>query len=60
MDYDEAMNLVISSMLEYVEAGSKNIEVSSMKVGSEMRTISDEEIDQISIKIEEEKKKNQS
>lgn len=60
MEYQEAMDLVISSMLEYVEAGSKNIEVSSMRVGHEMTTIPDDEIDRISNRIEEEKKKSQS
>lgn len=59
MSYDEAINFVLSSMLEYVESGSKNIEVAIMKSGEQMITVSDEDIDKISSSIEEERKKNE-
>ncbi len=56
MEYDEALYILIESMLEFVEAGSKNIEVAIMGRGMRMQTIKDEEIDGVSKRIEENKK----
>jgi len=44
-------------MLQYVESGSKNIEVAVMFKGETMNIISDEDIDKIISEIEEKKKK---
>ena len=51
---------ILETMLEYVEAGSKNIEIALMYHGKQMQTVSDEEIDSLTQHIEAEKKKNQS
>lgn len=59
LEYKEALLLMLESMLEYVESGSKNIEVAYMKRGEPMRYVSDEEIDNLSAFIEEEKKKKE-
>ena len=59
MEFEEAFKMIIESMLEFVEAGSKNIEVAIMKKDSKMLTIPDDEIDKVSQQIEEEKKKNE-
>jgi len=56
--YDKGLTLVIESMLEYVEAGSKNIEVSVMVFGKEMINLADDEIEVVISAIEEKKKKN--
>jgi len=56
MEYKDALKVTLESMLEYVEAGSKNIEVAIMERGKEMRNIDDEEIDSLSNLIEQEKK----
>ena len=59
MEYKEAILLLLESMLEYVESGSKNIEIAVMFKGKEMETVPDEEIDKLSLFIEEEKKKKE-
>lgn len=59
MEFKEALQFILESMLEYVESGSKNIEVAVMRNGEQMVTISDEDIDSLSSKIEEERKKNE-
>lgn len=60
MEYKEAIKVVLESMLEYVEAGSKNIEVAVMNKENNMKFISDEEIDNLSNVIELEKKSKES
>jgi 20S proteasome subunit alpha 4 len=57
MEYSDAIQMILESMLEYVEAGSKNVEVAIMRKGKQMETVSDEEIDTLSSVIEEQKKK---
>lgn len=57
MEYNDAIQMILESMLEYVEAGSKNVEVAIMRKGKQMETVSDEEIDNLSNAIEEQKKK---
>jgi hypothetical protein len=46
-------------MLQYVEAGSKNIEVAVMFPGETMTPVKDEEIDTVINQIEEKKKKDE-
>lgn len=60
LEYKDAIVLLLETMLEYVEAGSKNIEIALMYHGKQMQTVSDEEIDGLTQHIEAEKKKNQS
>lgn len=57
ISFEKGIRLVIDSMLQYVESGSKNIEVAVMFKGETMNIISDEEIDKIISEIEEKKKK---
>jgi hypothetical protein len=45
MSYDKALNLVVDCMLQYVETGSKNMEIALMRVGSDMEIIKDTDID---------------
>jgi 20S proteasome subunit alpha 4 len=59
MTYDKGVRLVIDSMLQYVESGSKNIEVAVMFNGQPMNIINDEDIDKIIAEIEEKKKREQ-
>ena len=59
MSEDKALNLVIDCMLQYVEAGSKNIEVALMRVNEPMKIVEDERIDKIISKLEDEKKKKE-
>jgi len=57
MSFDKGIRLVIDSMLQYVESGSKNIEVGVMFEGQSMNIINDDDIDKIIAEIEEKKKK---
>lgn len=59
MTEDKALNLVIDCMLQYVEAGSKNIEVALMRVNEPMQIVEDDRIDRIITKLEDEKKKKE-
>jgi len=59
MSFDKGIRLVIDSMLQYVESGSKNIEVGVMFEGQSMNIINDDDIDKIIAEIEEKKKKIQ-
>jgi 20S proteasome subunit alpha 4 len=56
LEYEEGLLILIESMLEYVESGSKNIEVAIMRKGDVMEGVKDEEVDRISKLIEEKKK----
>ena len=57
MDYQKALNLVVDCMLQYVEAGSKNIEIAVMRrENKQMNILNDEEVDKIIAEIEEKKK----
>lgn len=59
-DYQKALNLVIDCMLQYVEAGSKNIEIAVMRRDTQQMVIlSDEEVDKVIAEIEEKKKKEE-
>lgn len=59
MSEDKALDLVIDCMLQYVEAGSKNIEVALMRVNEPMQIVEDDRIDRIITKLEDEKKKKE-
>ena len=59
-NYDEetsldGVKLACRSLLEVVEAGGKNIEVAVLRPGQPLQLVSDEEIDHVVAKIEEEK-----
>lgn len=56
MQYEKALNLIVDCMLQYVEAGSKNIEIAVMKDDQIMKIMTDEEVDKIIADIEEKKK----
>ena len=57
MNEDEALNTAIEAILQYVEAGSKNMEVAVMRPGKEIEIVSDEKVDKIINNLEEKKKK---
>mmetsp|Transcript_5321 Transcript_5321/g.5444 ORF Transcript_5321/g.5444 Transcript_5321/m.5444 type:complete len:243 (+) Transcript_5321:11-739(+) len=59
IEYEQGLSMVLESMLEYVESGSKNVEIAVMYKDKEMETIADEEIDRRSETIEQEKKKRE-
>ena len=60
MDYAKALNLVVDCMLQYVEAGSKNIEIAVMRRDNkQMVILTDEEVDKVIVEIEEKKKKEE-
>ena len=47
MEYEKSLNLIVECMLQYVEAGSKNIEIAVMKDDQVMKIMTDEEVDKI-------------
>jgi 20S proteasome subunit alpha 4 len=57
---EKALTLVIDCMLQYVEAGSKNIEVAIMRVGQPMIIIEDNVVDRVISGIEDQKKKEEA
>ena len=59
MEEEKALTLIIDCMLQYVEAGSKNIEVALMRVNEPMIIVEDERIDKIISTLEEKKKKDE-
>lgn len=60
MSEAECLNLAVSSMLQYVEAGSKNMEIAVMTPGKTMMVLSDEKVDQLIKDVEEKKKKEEN
>lgn len=56
MEYEKALNLIVDCMLQYVEAGSKNIEIAVMKDDQVMKIMTDDEVDKIIAEIDEKKK----
>lgn len=56
MEYQKALTLIVDCMLQYVEAGSKNIEIAVMKDDQIMKIMTDDEVDGIIAEIEEKKK----
>ena len=59
MDYSKALTLIVDCMLQYVEAGSKNIEIAVMRGDQQMVMLNDEEVDKVISEIEEKKKKEE-
>jgi 20S proteasome subunit alpha 4 len=51
----DTIKLAIRSLMEMVEAGSKNIEVAVMERGAGLRILSDEEVDAVVAEVEAEK-----
>ena len=58
MSEDEALKCIISAMLEYVESGSKNMEVAVIKPGNEFKIIEDEKVEEIIGQVEKKDGKN--
>ena len=46
-------------MLQYVEAGSKNMEIAVIKPGNDFQIVPDEKVDEIIKQVEESKKKDE-
>jgi 20S proteasome alpha/beta subunit len=59
MNYNKSLTLVVDCMLQYVEAGSKNMEIAIMAVGSQLEQVKDADIDKVIAEIEEKKKKEE-
>ena len=57
MTEDEALKCTIDAMLQYVEAGSKNMEVVVIKPGNDYNIVPDEKIEEIIKLVEANKKK---
>ena len=58
MTEDEALKCTIDAMLQYVEAGSKNMEVAIIKPGNHFEIVPDDKVEQIIKKVEASKKKD--
>jgi 20S proteasome subunit alpha 4 len=56
MSQEEYLTLAISSMLQYVEAGSKTMEIAIMLPGQYMQAIPDDKVDELIKNIEDKKK----
>lgn len=59
MSEEEALKCTIDAMLQYVEAGSKNMEVAVIKPGNVFEIIPDEKVDEIIKVVEAGKKKDE-
>ena len=55
---DEVLKCTIDAMLQYVEAGSKNMEVAVIKPGNDFKIVPDERIEEIIKQVEASKKKD--
>jgi len=58
MTEDEALKCSIDALIQYVEAGSKNMEVAVIKPGNQFEIVSDDKIEEIIKQVEASKKKN--
>ena len=58
MSEDEVLKCTIDAMLQYVEAGSKNMEVAVIKPGNYFKIVPDEKIEEIIKQVEASKKKD--
>ena len=58
MTEDEVLKCTIDAMLQYVEAGSKNMEVAVLKPGNQFSIVPDEKIEEIIKQVEAGKKKD--
>jgi 20S proteasome subunit alpha 4 len=59
MTEDEVLKCTIDAMLQYVEAGSKNMEVAVIKPGNDFSIVPDEKIEEIIKQVEASKKKEE-
>ena len=57
MSEEEALKCLISAMLEYVEAGSKNMEVAVIRPGNQFKIIEDDKIEKIIEQVEKKDEK---
>lgn len=59
MNEDEVLKCTIDAMLQYVEAGSKNMEVAIIKPSNVFQIVSDDKIEEIISQVEASKKKEE-
>ena len=59
MSENDALKCTIDAMLQYVESGSKNMEVAVIKPGNNFKIVPDDEVDEIIKQVEERKKKEE-
>ena len=59
MSENDALKCSIDAMLQYVESGSKNMEVAVIKPGNDFKIVPDEKVDEIIKQVEESKKKEE-
>ena len=59
MSENECLNCTIDAMLQYVESGSKNMEVAVIKPGNDFKFVPDEQVDEIIKQVEANKKKDE-
>lgn len=59
MNEDEVLKCTIDAMLQYVEAGSKNLEVAVIKPGNSFEIVPDDKIEEIIAQVEASKKKEE-
>ena len=57
MSENDALKCTIDAMLQYVESGSKNMEVAVIKPGNDFKIVPDEQVDEIIKQVEASKKK---
>ena len=56
---EEALKFTIDAMLQYVESGSKNMEIAVIKPGNVFNIVPDEQVDEIIKQVEANKKKDE-
>ena len=59
MSENDALKCTIDAMLQYVESGSKNMEIAVIKPGNDFQIVPDERVDEIIKQVEESKKKDE-
>ena len=59
MSENDALKCTIDAMLQYVESGSKNMEVAVLKPGNDFKIVPDEQVDEIIKQVEASKKKEE-
>ena len=59
MSENDALKCTIDAMLQYVESGSKNMEVAVIKPGNNFKIVPDDEVDEIIKQVEASKKKDE-
>ena len=59
MSENDALKCTIDAILQYVESGSKNMEVAVIKPGNDFKIVPDEQVDEIIKQVEASKKKEE-